>query len=152
LNAPHESLVDSVLDSLEIAKETTSILPPLPPNIKHIHIKALNAIYRVRDEEGNARITDINNFLRFLFSNTTKIINELCSLGLVEKVAHSFDRRVVLVHTTELGEQMIEKCIISYHPRLQKEFEKLGEADCAAMAESIKKVYAIIKKVYKNDT
>lgn len=138
------------MDALEIAKEASSMLPSLPPNVKHVHIKVLNAIYRVRDETGNASITNINNFLRFLHPNTTKFVNELCSIGLIEKASKPSDKRVVLVHATKLGEQIIEKYIISYHSRLQKEFENLGETDCITMAETIKKVYSIIKGVYKS--
>ena len=151
MNYLQESLADDVMDALEIAKEASSMLPPLPPNVKHVHIKVLNAIYRVRDEAGNASITDINNFLRFLHPNTTKFINELHSIGLIEKASQPSDKRVVLVHATKLGEQIIEKYIISYHSRLQKEFENLGETDCVTMAETIKEVYRIIKKVYKSD-
>lgn len=139
------------MDALEIAKEANSMLPPLPPNVKHIHIKLLNAIYRVRDETGNARVTDINKFLHFLLPNTTKFINELHNRGLIEKTAQPTDKRVVLVHTTESGEQLIKKCIISYHSKLQQEFENLGEADCITMNETIKKIYGIIKRVYKSD-
>ena len=128
MNYLHESLADDVMDALEIAKEASSMLPSLPPNVKHVHIKVLNAIYRVRDETGNASITNINNFLRFLHPNTTKFINELCSIGLIEKASQPSDKRVVLVHATKLGEQIIEKYIISYHSQLQKEFE-LPEVD-----------------------
>lgn len=144
-----ENLVDYIFDALEKAKNIHSLLPQLPPNTKPIHFRVLNALYKIRDNSGNARITDINKSLQFLLPNTTKCINELQKLGLVEKTTLPSDMRVVLVHTTELGEQYTEEYIKKYHNRLQEEFEKIGGADCIVMIEAINKIYDAVQKVYK---
>lgn len=145
----NENLVDYIFDALETAKKVQLKLPELPPDIKSVHLRVLRAIFRVRDDNGNARITDINKSLQFLLPNTTKFTNELQHLGLVEKSTLEADKRVVLVHITELGEQYVEKYIMKHHDRLQDEFEKIGEANCVAMIETIHKVYDAMKKVYQ---
>jgi DNA-binding MarR family transcriptional regulator len=145
----NENLVDYIFDALETAKKTQSMLPNLPTNTKPVHIRVLSAIYKIRDDNGCARITDINKTLQFSLPNTTKYINELHNLGLVEKTTLPSDMRVVLIHTTELGEQYIEKYVTTYHNRLQEEFEKIGESDCIIMIETINKVYSAVKKVYQ---
>jgi DNA-binding MarR family transcriptional regulator len=81
----NENLVDYIFNALVIAKKALSILPHLPPDTKPVHLRVLHAIYRIRDDNGNARITDINKSLQFLLPNPTKFINELHNLGLVEK-------------------------------------------------------------------
>lgn len=143
-----ENLVDYIFDALETAKKTQAMLPQLPPNIKPIHIRVLHAIERIRDENGYARITDINNILQFLLPNTTKFVNELHQLGLVEKSVLPSDKRVVRIHTTEVGEGYIETYIRKYNYRLHQEFEKIGEANCITLIESINAIYDAVKKVY----
>jgi DNA-binding MarR family transcriptional regulator len=149
LDSINENLVDEIFNALETAKKTQSLLPQLPPNIKPVHLRVLRAIYRIHDDNGNARITDINKALQFLLPNTTKFINELHNLGLVKKSNLPSDMRVVLIHLTELGEQYVEKYIIKYHDPLKEEFEKIGESDCLIMIDVINKVYGSIKKVYQ---
>lgn len=145
----NENLVDYIFDALETAKKAHSLLPPLQPGTKPVHMRVLRAIQRVRDKDGFARITDINKSLQFLLPNTTRFINELLSLGLAEKSTLPTDKRVVLVHTTELGEQYIVKYILKYNNRLQNEFEKIGESECITMIETIDKVYKAVKKIYQ---
>jgi DNA-binding MarR family transcriptional regulator len=145
----NENLVDDIFNALEIAKKTQSLLPQLPPNIKPVHLRVLRAIYRIGDENGNACITDINKALQCLLPNTTKFINELHDLGLVEKSSLPSDMRVVLIRITELGEQYVEKYITKYHDRLREEFEQIGESDCSIMIHVINKIYGSIKKVYQ---
>lgn len=145
-----ENIVDDVFDALEIAKKANSLLPPLPPDVKPVHIRVLHAIRRVRDDSGNARVTDINRALGFLLPNTTKCIKELLDLGIVEKDFLPTDKRVVLIHATELGEQYIRKYIISYSSNLQSAFETIGESNCITMIETIKSIYHAMQDIYKD--
>lgn len=151
MNNSREDLVDNIIDALEIAKKAHSLLPPLPPNLKPVHLRVLHAIYRIRDKTGNARITDINRELEFSLPNTTRFTNELFQLGIVGKSTLPTDKRVVLVHTTELGEQHIQKYILTYQTRLQDEFTMIGESDCVRMIETITKVYQAMKKIYQTE-
>ena len=143
-------MVDNIFDALEIAKKANALLPPLPPDIKPVHMRVLHAIHRSRDQAGYARITDINNTLGFLLPNTTKFINELVGLQVVQKSTQPGDKRVVLINATHTGEQYIERYILRYHTLLQEQFSFLGEADCGKMINTIQKVYQAMKKVYQD--
>ncbi len=144
-----ENLVDYIFAALETAKKTKSMLPQLPKDTKPVYIRVLRAISKIRDDNGYTRITHINKALQFSLPNTTKYINEMLCLGLVEKSNHPSDMRVVLIHLTELGEQYLEKYVTTYHNHLHEEFEKIGEDNCILMIETINKVYDAVKRVYQ---
>jgi DNA-binding MarR family transcriptional regulator len=111
----------------------------------------LLAIYRIRDDGGNARVSDINARLGFLLPNTTKLLNELTNLMIVEKGVSSLDKRVVLVHATAKGEEYIRKYVVPYGTELQKAFSCLDEIECEAMIATIEKIYTAMKKVYHEE-
>jgi len=146
-----QHLVDDIFDALEVAKKAHALLPQLPPNMKPVHLRTLHAIYRTRDDTGSSRVTDISNALGVLPPNATKFINELVVLKAVEKITPTSDKRVVLVHTTELGEQYIRDYVLNYHKLLQQEFSELGESNCITMIDTINKVYLTMKKVYQGE-
>ena len=151
MGSSHEDLVDNIFDALELAKKAHSLLPPLPTDLKPVHLRVLHAIYRIRDRTGNVRITDINKALEFSLPNTTRFIKELLKLGIVVKSSLPADKRVVLVRVTELGEQYIQKYVLTYQKRLQDEFAIIGEADCNTMIQTISKVYQVMDKIYKTE-
>ncbi|HWT76421.1 MAG TPA: hypothetical protein VN258_17115 [Mobilitalea sp.] len=144
-------LAANILEALECAKEANALLPPLPPKMKPVYVRILNAIYKIRDDNGSARVSDISKASGFLLPNTTKFINELVELKVVEKFTQASDKRVVLVQATEMGEEYIQKYVLSFHHGLEKEFLKLNEADCITMIETIQKVYQAMKNVYQDN-
>ncbi len=111
------------MDALECAKEAYALLPQLQPNMKPVYLRILNAIYKIRDDNGSARVSNIIKISGLLLPNTTKCINELVELNVVEKFTPDYDKRVVLVRATELGEQYIEKYVLKFH-------RDLGEGIC----------------------
>lgn len=145
-----ENLVDDVFDALETANKAHALLPPLPPDMKPVHIRILRAIKRVRDDTGRARVSDINRMLGYLLPNTTRYINELAELKMVEKCSSAEDKRVVLVQTMELGEQCIRNYILNYHDRLQEALLAIGESDCRITIQTIGKIYQTMKKIYQD--
>jgi len=150
LNNHDLKLAANILNALECAKEASALLPPLPPEIKPIYVRILNAIYKIRDDNGSACVSDISKASGILLPNTTKLINELAELDVVEKITSASDKRVVLVRATELGEQYIEKYVLSFHKDLEKEFSQISESDCKTMIETFQKVYQAMKKVYQD--
>lgn len=142
--------LDDIMDALESAKEAHNLLPVLPANMKPIHFRVLNAIYRIRDDTGSSRVTDINKALKFSLPNTIRFINELVELNILEKVNSTVDKRVVLVKTTEVGERYLQERILVYRRRLQEEIHAIGESDCITMIETIHKVHQAVKKIYQD--
>ncbi|MEN6327885.1 MAG: MarR family winged helix-turn-helix transcriptional regulator [Syntrophomonas sp.] len=136
------------LDALHCAKEAVALLPQLPPHIKPVYIRILNAIYKLNHYTGRPRISDISKESGLLLPNTTKVINEMVELNNLEKITPDFDKRVVLVRATELGEQYIQKYIASFIESLEKEVSKINEIECMIMIDTIYKVHQAIKVVY----
>lgn len=142
-------LVNNILDAFECAKDALALLPQLPPNIKPIYLHILNAIYKIGGDNGGSRVSDISKVTGLLLPNTTKVINEMVELNIVEKFTLASDKRVVLVRATGLGEQYIQKYVLCFIEYLEKEFSKNDEANYQIMIETIHKVYQAMKKVYK---
>lgn len=148
LNKIETQLVNNILDALQCAKETVVLLPQLPPDIKPVYVRILNAIYKLNHYPGRPRISDICKESGLLLPNTTKVINEMVELNILEKFTPDFDKRVVLVRATELGEQYIQKYIVSFIDSLEKEVSKINEIECMIMIDTIYKLHQAIKMVY----
>ncbi|MEN6328584.1 MAG: hypothetical protein ABFD18_20550 [Syntrophomonas sp.] len=142
-------LVNNILEALECAKEALALLPQLPPNIKPVYFRILNAIYKTGNNTGRSRVSDISKESGLLLPNATKVINEMVELNIVEKFTPASDKRVVLVQATGLGEQYIQKYVLSFIEGLEKEFSKINEVECMIMIDTIYKVYQAMKTVYK---
>ncbi|MGE5396837.1 MAG: MarR family transcriptional regulator [Chitinophagales bacterium] len=142
-------LVNSILDAFECAKDALALLPQLPPNMKPVYFRILNSIYRISDETGSSRVSDISKESGLLLPNATKVINEMVELNIVEKFTLTSDKRVVLVRATELGEQYIQQYILSFINGLEKELLTINEVDCTIMIETIDKVYRAMMMVSK---
>ncbi len=145
------NLIDNVMDALGCAKEAYALLPQLPPNMKPVYFRILNTIYRIRADTGHSRVSDISRALGILLPNTTRFINELVELNIVEKFTPESDKRVVLVRTTDLGEEYIQKYVLSFHKHLEAELSAIGKSDCMTMIETIHKVHQAMKKIYYNE-
>lgn len=144
-------LAVAILDALDCAKDATALLPSLPPNIKPIYVRMLNAFYKVRDSDGNACISDVSRTSGILLPNMTKLVNKLVELKIVSKRTSATDKRIVLIRATALGEHYIEKYVLSFHQDLEKELSRISESDCRVMIDTIQKIYLAIKKIYRNE-
>jgi len=142
-------LVNNILDALECAREALAWLPPLPPNIKPVHFRILNAIYRIADATGSSRISDISKESGLLPPNATKVINEMVDLNILEKFSSDADRRVVWVRTTELGRQYIQQHVLPVMEGLEKEFSQINEIDCLIMIDTMHKIHQTMQAVYR---
>ncbi|MGE5381597.1 MAG: hypothetical protein ACM3NT_11095 [Methylocystaceae bacterium] len=142
-------LVTNILEALESAREAFSLLPPLPADMKPVYFRVLNAIYIIGNDTGGLRVSDISKVSGLLLPNATKVINEMVDLNILGKYTPVSDKRVVMVQTTELGEQYIDKYVFPYFEGLNKELSKINEVDCMIMIETINKVYQAIKTVTK---
>lgn len=142
-----KSVMD-ILGALEWAREALALLPQLPPNMKPVYFRILEAIYRVGDDTGRSRVSDISRVTGILLPNTTKVINEMVELNIVAKCTSASDKRVVLVQPTELGRVYIQEYVHRAVEGLEEEFSKINETDCWIMTETIHKIFQAMKKVY----
>ncbi|MEN6348929.1 MAG: MarR family transcriptional regulator [Syntrophomonas sp.] len=142
-------LVNSILDALECAKDAVALLPQLPSDMKPVYFRILNAIYKLGNNSSKTRVSDISKESGLLLPNTTKVINEMVEQNFLVKFTSDSDKRVVLVQATRLGEQCIQKYVLSFMKSLEKEFSKINEVECLIMIDTIYKVYQAIETVYK---
>ncbi|MDD4803096.1 MAG: hypothetical protein PHF24_09190 [Syntrophomonas sp.] len=142
-------LVYSILDGLECAKVALALFPQLPADIKPIYFRILNAIYKIGNNNDYLRVSDISKVSGLLLPNTTRFINEMVELKILEKYTSDSDKRVVLVRATELGEWYIQKYVLHFIQALEREFSKIDEASCFIMLETIHEVYEAMKRVCK---
>lgn len=137
-------LMDTLMDSLIVAKNAYEALPPLPEGIKPVYHRVLNMLYRNKDHE--IRVSDLSEALEMQLPNMTKLIKEMIDVGLVQKVRSNQDKRVVFIQMSEDGIQYFKDHVLVYRKQLQKEFEEFEEEDCYTM---IKMINAIQKKLHK---
>ncbi|MEA4923966.1 MAG: hypothetical protein VB084_01535 [Syntrophomonadaceae bacterium] len=142
-------LVNSVLDALECAKEAFILMPQLPPHIKPVYCRILNAIYKLGNYSDNLRISDISRISGLLLPNATKFINEMAELNMVKKSTSDSDKRVVLVQVTELGEQCYQQYVLRFIEGLEEQFSKIDRINCLIMIDTIHEVYQAMQTVYK---
>lgn len=143
-------LINSVMEALDCAKDALALMPQLPPNMKPVYFRILNALYKIGDDTGSSRVSDISRVSGILLPNTTKFINEMVELNIVEKLTSTSDKRVVLVKPTKLGEQYIQNYVLRFIEDLEGEFSKLNKINCFIMIETMHEVYSAMKKVYKS--
>lgn len=142
-------LVNNILETLECAREALYLLPQLPADMKAVYFRILNVVYKIGDDSGGSRVSDISRVSGLLLPNTTKVINEMVELNLVEKFTSDADKRVVLVRATELGKQYIKNYALPVMEGLEREFSKINEIDCLIMIDTMHKVCQAMKTVYQ---
>jgi DNA-binding MarR family transcriptional regulator len=144
-------LANNILDAFECAKEALATMPHLPPNLKPVYFRILNAIYKLGNDAGCVRVSDISRLSGLLLPNTTKVINEMVERDILQKVTSASDKRVVLVQATELGEQYIQKYVLRFIQGLEEEISKINETDCLIMIDTMYKVVQAMKTVYQTE-
>ncbi len=138
--------IDRIMNAFEMAKEVHDLLPPLPEEVKPIYVRILGALCRIRDKDGEARVSDINRTLRLRLPNTTRYIGELADLGIVEKNQSETDKRVVLVKATPLGEKYISELVLLSYKQIAEECS-ISDSDIEIMINTIRKLYTAIKEI-----
>jgi DNA-binding MarR family transcriptional regulator len=143
--------ISKIFEAIEYAYKANALLPPLPSEIKPTYIRILNAFDKIRDDDGTACISRISKTSGILLPNTTKLINELVSINVVEKLISTVDKRVVLVKATGKGEMYIQKYIRNLHQELERELSKISESDIEILNKTMQKIYSVTKNVYQHD-
>lgn len=141
-----DELVDAILDALRQARETWALLPPLPEGVRSAHIRILSAMERM-ERGGRLRVSDINARLGAALPNTTRFLGELAELGAVRKIADASDKRVVLVQTTPLGDELTERFVRQIHGRMATAFARIGTDRCGAMVRTLDEIHAAMQDI-----
>ncbi len=96
-------------DELIRHRAVWDVRPWLGLDMSTPQFKALILIY----EEEGVRMRELARRLGGSFSNATVLVDRLVERGVVESMADSQDRRVVLVRVTRSGQQLVEQLVTS---------------------------------------
>lgn len=137
-----DKILDEILDSIYLAKDTTKIYPAFPEKIKTSQIYVLYALYQLGRE---ARVSDIANKILITLPNITKLVNELETMGFVIKTPEKTDKRVTLVKMTDEGFNLLDKYYLKYKRKIAEQLEKVDSKKFELMVDSIKELNTVFK-------
>ncbi len=97
----------------------------------------LKALLLISEEEG-IRMRELARRLGGSFSNATVLVDRLVDRGLVERLADSQDRRVVLVRAADEGQQLIDQLVTSWRTLSTPLLESLAPEDLSKVHEALR--------------
>ena len=108
-------------------------------NISRLHFPIMGML----DEVGTLAISEIGKRLLIPKSQMTFLIDQLISLGLVEKVPDATDKRVINIALTEKGKVTLRKCKELVRNNIREKLSCLEEKELAEFTISLKKLREI---------
>lgn len=130
---------EEIQDILELQDELIrhramwDVEPWLRLDMSTPQFKALILIY----EEG-VRMRELARRLGGSFSNATVLVDRLVERGLVERMADSQDRRVVLVRVTNNGQRLVEQLVTSWRSLSPSLLKALGPDELTKVSEALR--------------
>ena len=85
-------------------------------------------------------------------TNTTGIVNRLLKRGLITRTEKPDDRRVLLLRTTDLGDELITGLRQKRKERMKELFSRLTEEEAAIAAEALKIMVKAIETHHEETT
>ncbi|MCC2254995.1 MarR family transcriptional regulator [Ruminococcus sp. CLA-AA-H200] len=137
------------LDACHQAKRITELMPKLPERMTPRHIHVIDALFQLEQKEDSVKVSDVSGFLGVTRPSITKLLNELESLGAVEKIPDEADRRVTLIRLTEKGKKYYNFYVEEYQGWLLKQ---LGEADTEEFMTTVNTIARVYKIVSDQKT
>ena len=139
-------LARSFLDSCHDARRICELLPNLPPHIKPRHIRIIKAVHDLREEKKTVRVSDVSTAMQGTMPSITKLVNELCDLGVMNKRQSKNDKRVFTLKLTAKGEKYYDIYVRRFHAWLADQMQSIPDEDVEAAVRTIEKVKAIVEK------
>lgn len=132
-----------LLDTCFTAKRIVETLPELPKGIKPRHIHVLDAIQDIQKQQGMCRVSDVSTKLNITMPSITKLVQELESLGMLEKTADSTDKRVTLLCLTSKGRACVKRHVLEFHDAWAAALSDITD-------EQVKETIEIIKRLQQS--
>lgn len=132
----------SLLDACFLAKRIVEKIPELPSNMKPRHIHVMDAVGQMSAKAGECRVSDVSACLGVSAPSITKLIQELESLGMVEKYGDSGDKRVSLVRLTKEGEACTRHYVTELHQEWMDQLHDVTD-------EEIKQTIRVIQRLWE---
>lgn len=141
------NLLDRILRAMDTAASVRTMVPELPKGVRPTHLRVLDALSRTRDDDGCSRVSDIAVALGMRMPNVTRVIREMTDLGMLEKTSDPTDGRVVLIRTTDLGEEYVDRYIVGVRQRVEHELmTEVSMDDVESMIATIDAIATAVGK------
>ncbi|MET8638226.1 MarR family transcriptional regulator [Streptomyces sp. NPDC004096] len=101
---------------------------------------------------GPARLTELAAAEGVAQPSMTQLVHRLVQLGLVRRVRHPGDRRVVLVAVTESGRELLSERQRVHHARLMELLTTLSGEDRRALTEAMQAARPLLRQLLLNAT
>lgn len=142
-----------LLDTCFVAKRIVETLPELPKGIKPRHIHVLDAIQDIQKQQGMCRVSDVSARFNITMPSITKLVQELESLGMLEKTADQTDKRVTLLCLTNKGKACVKRHVLEFHNTWANALSDITDEQVKETIEIIKRLQHTMpgRKEGKND-
>ncbi|MBE5983753.1 MAG: winged helix-turn-helix transcriptional regulator [Paenibacillaceae bacterium] len=138
-------LTKQFLETCHEAKKVVELLLQLPEGMKPKHIQVIDTVHGLSMKKEYVRVSDVSETLRVTMPSITKLINELESLDIIVKNSIPFDKRIIVLKLTPLGERYYEIYVDKYHNWLAEQFADIDEEDLLITIQTISKAYRIME-------
>ncbi|MGN0954504.1 MarR family winged helix-turn-helix transcriptional regulator [Dialister sp.] len=139
-------LTRQFLDACHEARRICELLPNLPPHVKPRHIRIINCIYTLREQNRTVRVSDVAEAMNGTMPSITKLVNELCEMGAVKKRQSRNDKRVYTLKLTDLGNHYYELYVRKFQGWLCEQMEDMPEEQVQATVDTIHRVRGILQE------
>jgi DNA-binding MarR family transcriptional regulator len=126
--------------------ERNIFTPPLKSFGEHLAPHHM-AIMKLLDDEGTLCISEIGEMIKVAKAQMTHSIDKLTSLGMIERVPDSVDRRKTGVRLTVEGKQLIAKIDRAVKRRMKESLSRLNDEEISSFLESLKYLTATFDKL-----
>lgn len=147
----NNELTRQFLDACHEARRICEILPDLPPKVKPRHIRIINCISTIHEKQGSVRVSDVAAAMNGTMPSITKLVNELCEMGVVKKRQSRNDKRVYTLKLTDLGNHYYDVYVNQFQGWLCDQMEDIPEENVKAMVDTIHRVKDILMKARTHD-
>lgn len=107
-----------------------------------------SALLSVLLRNGPTKMSDIGRILKVSKPNITFLVDKLEEQGLIERKNDENDRRVVKIHLTEAGEEVIIEEKSELQRRIINKLNLLSEKDVQDLNNSLETIQSIIGSLY----
>jgi DNA-binding MarR family transcriptional regulator len=110
----------------------------------NLSIGQLKSLFFISNR-GATSLSKLAAALRVTPTNTTGIVDRLLKRGLITRTESPDDRRVLLLRTTPLGDELIAELRQKRKERMAELFNRLSEEEAKYMAEALKIMVRVIE-------
>lgn len=136
--------VKEIMDACYMAKRIRDMLPTLPYGVSSSHIRFMDVIQKLEDQNEKVKVSDISRELNLPRPGVTRTVKDMEAKGYLRKISSDEDGRITYVALTCEGEKISEKYNQQYFSELSGYLDDISaqEADC--MISVTKKLYQIM--------